>query len=63
MTGGRELNLTETVFVFHQDDAVKRRMRIFTPYGEIDFAGHPVIAAAFVLASCGDIALSENIRR
>ncbi len=55
----RELNLTETVFVFHQDkDATKRRMRIFTPKGEIDFAGHPVIAAAFVLASCGDIALS-----
>ncbi|MDD5413071.1 MAG: PhzF family phenazine biosynthesis protein [Methylobacter sp.] len=54
-----ELNLTETVFVFHQDaDATKRRMRIFTPKGEIDFAGHPVIAAAFVLASCGDIALS-----
>ncbi len=56
----RELNLTETVFVFHQDDAVKRRMRIFTPQGEIDFAGHPVIATAFVLASCGDIALSEK---
>jgi trans-2,3-dihydro-3-hydroxyanthranilate isomerase len=56
-----ELNLTETVFVFHQDaDAVKRRMRIFTPQGEIDFAGHPVIATAFVLASCGDIALSEK---
>jgi len=55
----RELNLTETVFVFHQDkDVAKRRMRIFTPKGEIDFAGHPVIAAAFVLASCGDIALS-----
>lgn len=56
----RELNLTETVFVFHQDDAVKRRMRIFTPQGEIDFAGHPVIATAFVLASCGDIVLSEK---
>jgi trans-2,3-dihydro-3-hydroxyanthranilate isomerase len=55
----RELNLTETVFVFHQDaDATKRQMRIFTPKGEINFAGHPVIAAAFVLASCGDIALS-----
>jgi len=55
----RELNLTETVFVFHQHaDVLTRLMRIFTPKGEIDFAGHPVIATAFVLASCGDIALS-----
>lgn len=57
----RELNLTETVFVFHQDnDPAKRRMRIFTPKGEIDFAGHPIIATAFVLASCGDIVLTEK---
>jgi trans-2,3-dihydro-3-hydroxyanthranilate isomerase len=55
----RELNLTETVFVFHRDgDASKRRIRVFTPKGEINFAGHPVIAAAFVLAACGDVELS-----
>jgi len=62
----RELNLTETVFVFHHNnpltklapDVAKRRIRIFSPTKEIDFAGHPVIATAFVLASCGDIALS-----
>ncbi|NOT12796.1 MAG: PhzF family phenazine biosynthesis protein [Methylococcaceae bacterium] len=57
----RELNLTETVFIFHQHaDCVKRQMRIFTPKSEIDFAGHPVIAAAFVLASCGDIVLRKK---
>lgn len=57
----RELNLTETVFVFHRDgDAAKRRMRVFTPKGEINFAGHPVIAAAFVLAACGDIELAAK---
>lgn len=55
----RELNLSETVFITHPEgDAAKRRMRIFTPKGEINFAGHPVIAAAFVLALCGDIELS-----
>ncbi|MGZ8241862.1 MAG: PhzF family phenazine biosynthesis protein [Methylobacter sp.] len=54
----KELHLTETVFVFHEGKDAKRRMRIFSPKGEIDFAGHPVIAAAFVLASCGDIELT-----
>lgn len=55
----RELNLTETVFVFHpQGDVAKRRMRIFSPNAEINFAGHPIIATAYVLASCGDIVLT-----
>ena len=58
----RELNLTETVFLFHPDsESTTRRMRIFSPLDEIDFAGHPIIAAAFVLASCGDIVLTEAI--
>jgi trans-2,3-dihydro-3-hydroxyanthranilate isomerase len=58
----RELNLTETVFVFHPGSEITmRKMRIFTPLGEIDFAGHPIIATAFVLGSCGDIDLTEAI--
>jgi trans-2,3-dihydro-3-hydroxyanthranilate isomerase len=58
----RELNLTETVFVFHPDgESTTRIMRIFSPLGEIDFAGHPIIATAFVLGSCGDIKLTEAI--
>lgn len=57
----RELNLTETVFVSHsQGEDHQRRMRIFSPKAEIDFAGHPIIAAAFVLASCGDLSLTEK---
>lgn len=57
----RELNLTETVFVFHpQGDVAKRRMRIFSPNAEINFAGHPIIATAYVLASCGDIVLTAS---
>lgn len=59
----RELNLTETVFIFRHTQAQQksRIMRIFSPLGEINFAGHPVIAAAFVLASCGDIRLIDPI--
>jgi len=58
----RELNLTETVFVFHPcSESTTRKMRIFSPLGEIDFAGHPIIATAYVLGSCGDINLTEAI--
>jgi PhzF family phenazine biosynthesis protein len=58
----RELNLSETVFVFSQQskDIIRRRLRIFSPLGEIDFAGHPTIGTAFVLAFCGNIELSEK---
>lgn len=58
----KELNLTETVFVFHPDKQLtSRRLRIFSPQSEIDFAGHPIIAAAYVLAYCGDIQLTDAI--
>jgi trans-2,3-dihydro-3-hydroxyanthranilate isomerase len=58
----RELNLSETVFVFHPDiQTTNRVMRIFSPLNEIDFAGHPIIATAFVLAHCGDIQLDAAI--
>lgn len=55
----RELNLSETVFVFHPDTQRSTRvMRIFSPLAELDFAGHPVIATAFVLANCGELSLN-----
>lgn len=58
----KELNLSETVFIFHRlhDDQI-RRMRVFSPRGEVDFGGHPIVAAAYVLGECGDIVLSEPI--
>lgn len=56
----RELNLSETIFIFHRlTDSSNRRMRVFSPFKEIDFAGHPVIAAAYVLGLCGDVALTN----
>jgi trans-2,3-dihydro-3-hydroxyanthranilate isomerase len=57
----RELNLSETVFVVPAESAdITRRLYTFTPNGELDFAGHPLIAAAFVLASCGEIELTGD---
>ena len=42
-----ELGLSETVFV---DDAARGAIRIFTPAVELDFAGHPTVGAAWLLA-------------
>lgn len=57
-----ELNLWETVFVFHPDGAGStRKIRIFSPKAEIDFAGHPIIATAYVLGLCGDIQLADPV--
>lgn len=58
----RELNLTETVFVFHPDKEITTRvMRIFSPQNEINFAGHPIIATAFVLGHCGELTLTQSV--
>ncbi len=58
----KEINLSETVFVFHpEDDKSRRRMRVFSPLGEKDYAGHPIIATAYVLGHCGDIQLNDDI--
>jgi trans-2,3-dihydro-3-hydroxyanthranilate isomerase len=56
----RELNLSETVFLFQGDsNNASWRMKIFSPLGEMDYAGHPVVAAAYVLASTGKINKQE----
>ena len=50
----RELNFSETVFVYppHTRGATLR-MRIFTPGAEVPFAGHPIVGTTFAL----DVAL------
>jgi len=53
----REFNYSETTFVLPPDDPRHTaRVRIFTPGGELPFAGHPTIGTAFVLATIGSIA-------
>jgi trans-2,3-dihydro-3-hydroxyanthranilate isomerase len=45
----REMNFSETVFVYPATEGGHAKMRIFTPLAEIPFAGHPTLGTAFVL--------------
>jgi trans-2,3-dihydro-3-hydroxyanthranilate isomerase len=60
----REFNLSETVFVFPPENAANTRaLRIFTPAGEIPFAGHPTVGCAHALAALGEIPLTGDDTR
>jgi trans-2,3-dihydro-3-hydroxyanthranilate isomerase len=55
----REFNFSETTFVLPPSDPKHAaRVRIFTPGGELPFAGHPTVGTAHVLASTGAIRLT-----
>ena len=54
----REFNYSETVFVFPAEAGGTRKLRIYTPGGEVPFAGHPTVGAAHVLAVIGEIPLT-----
>lgn len=58
----REMNLSETTFVLPpgRSDA-DFKVRIFTPDGELPFAGHPVIGTHWVLARLGRVTLREPV--
>jgi len=49
----KDMNLSETTFVFPRDQATERergvRVRIFTVQEELPFAGHPTLGTAFAL--------------
>jgi trans-2,3-dihydro-3-hydroxyanthranilate isomerase len=49
----REMNLSETTFIFPQEPSVERergiRVRIFTVQEELPFAGHPTLGTGFQL--------------
>jgi trans-2,3-dihydro-3-hydroxyanthranilate isomerase len=51
----RELNLSETVFVFPPEAGGTRRVRIFTPGSELPFAGHPTVGTAILLVALGEV--------
>lgn len=58
----REFNFSETAFVCPPGDPRHTaRLRIFTPGGELPFAGHPTVGAAFVLSSIGATAGASQI--
>ena len=55
----REFNYSESTFVFPPENPKHtRRIRIFTPGGEVPFAGHPTVGTAHVLAAIGEIPLT-----
>ncbi len=56
-----ELNLSETVFLIKKQPIENSwQMKTFSPYGEIDYTGHPIIAAAYVSALSGEFELGEQ---
>ena len=55
----REINFSETVFVYPPSAGGHVGIRIFTPSTELPFAGHPTLGAAFVLA--GPLQLVEIV--
>src|SRR5687768_11497042 len=57
----REFNFSETTFVLAPSDPKHtKKVRIFTPGGELQFAGHPTVGTAVVLAHIGAVKLSGN---
>src|SRR3954468_13101786 len=60
----REFNFSETTSVLPPTDPKHAaRVRIFTPGGELPFAGHPTVGTAHVLASMGAIKLTGETTR
>ena len=60
----REFNYSETTFVYPAEQpGHTRRVRIFTPGGEVPFAGHPTVGTAVVLAATGEIPLVDGEAR
>ena len=56
----REMNLSETAFLFRQDDAWS--LRWFTPAVEVDLCGHATLASAHVLWQDGHLAQGAQAR-
>jgi trans-2,3-dihydro-3-hydroxyanthranilate isomerase len=46
----KEMNFSETTFVYPPEAEGHVKVRIFTPAAELPFAGHPTLGTAFVLA-------------
>lgn len=64
----KEMNLSETTFIFPRDAAVERergvQVRIFTVGEELPFAGHPTLGTAFALrgsSGAAEVALDLKV--
>jgi trans-2,3-dihydro-3-hydroxyanthranilate isomerase len=57
----REFNFSETTFVLPPENPQHTaKVRIFTPGGELQFAGHPTVGTAHVLATIGIVPLTGD---
>jgi trans-2,3-dihydro-3-hydroxyanthranilate isomerase len=56
----REMNFSESTFIFPPEKGGNVRMRIFTPGEELPMAGHPTIGSTFALAHEGTIARGQE---
>lgn len=60
-TFARWTNLSETTFLMRPTSPeADYRVRIFTPGGELPFAGHPTLGSAFAWLAAGGCATKEN---
>ena len=57
----REFNFSETTFPSSRVEGSEYETRIFTPGGEIPFAGHPTLGTAWVLRSHGLLPPDEEV--
>ncbi|MBU3145899.1 PhzF family phenazine biosynthesis protein [Clostridium sp. CF012] len=59
----REMNLSETAFIFPlKNEDADYEVRFFTPTQEVDLCGHATIASFFALASKGIITGRDNVK-
>src|SRR6266545_5979488 len=58
----KEMNLSETSFVWRMDDG-RFRARYFTPAEEIPLAGHPTLATIYALIDSGRLKLNSGYRK
>jgi trans-2,3-dihydro-3-hydroxyanthranilate isomerase len=59
----REINLSETAFIFPlKNDVADYEVRFFTPTQEVELCGHATIASFFALASKGIITGGDNVK-
>jgi trans-2,3-dihydro-3-hydroxyanthranilate isomerase len=56
----KEMNFSESTFIFPRERSGDARMRIFTPGAELPIAGHPTIGSTFALAIEGRIARGQE---
>jgi trans-2,3-dihydro-3-hydroxyanthranilate isomerase len=58
----REFNFSEVTFCYPPETpAGTRKVRIFTPGGELQFAGHPTIGTAHVLVATGEVPATGDL--